>query len=163
MGKTSMIRKFVHDIFDDKYISTLGTKVSTKRLILKHPTEDLMIEIKFMIWDIMGQRDYEMFQQSAYMGSQGALVVCDITRRETLEDIPQWVSGLFNITSQIPIIMIGNKNDLTDKKTFEYNNLTELASTFEAPSFFTSAKTGENIEKAFSTLGYNIIKIDFDQ
>jgi len=161
VGKTSMIRKFVHDIFDDKYISTLGTKVSTKHLIFKHPKKEIMVELKLMIWDIMGQRDYEMFQQSAYMGSQGALIVCDITRRETLENLPQWISGLFNVTSEIPIVMIGNKNDLTDEKQFEFKDLKDVAKTFEVPVFLTSAKSGENIENAFSMLGQNIIEIDY--
>ena len=53
VGKTSMIRKFVHDIFDDKYISTLGTKVSSKQLIFEHPKGNGMVEVKLMIWDIV--------------------------------------------------------------------------------------------------------------
>ena len=120
VGKTSMIRKFVHDIFDDKYISTLGTKVSSKQLIFNHPAKESMVEVKLMIWDIMGQRDYEMFQQSAYMGSQGAIVVCDITRHETLDNLPQWISGLFNVTGEIPIVIIGNKIDITEQKKFDF-------------------------------------------
>lgn len=160
VGKTSMIQKFVHNIFDDKYISTLGTKVSSKVLTLKHPMKDAMVEMKFMIWDVMGQKDYEMFHQSAYSGSQGALIVCDITRLQTLESLPEWISSLFNVTDQVPIVLIGNKNDLANQKEFERGDLEKLASTFESSSFFTSAKTGENIEKVFTILAQDIIKND---
>ena len=82
VGKTSLIRKFVHNMFNDKYISTLGTKVSSKRLIFKHPTQDQIFELKLMIWDVMGQKEYAMLHRSAYQGAQGALLVCDITRNE---------------------------------------------------------------------------------
>lgn len=160
VGKTSMIQKFVHDIFDDKYISTLGTKVSSKIIVTQHPRKDASIEMKFMIWDVMGQKDYEMFHHSAYSGSQGALIVCDITRRQTFENLPEWVSNLFSVTNQIPIVLIGNKVDLANQKEFEYEDLLKLASTFDSASFLTSAKTGENIEQAFSILAQDIIKTD---
>jgi small GTP-binding protein len=161
VGKTSMIRKFVHDIFDDKYISTLGTKVSSKVIRFNHPVKDAKIELKLMIWDIMGQKDYEMFQQSAFMGSQGAIIVCDATRKPTLENLPEWVSSLFNVTEEIPIVMIANKNDLTDQKQFELEDLINVASTFDVPSLLASAKTGENVETAFTTLGQIIIDQDY--
>jgi small GTP-binding protein len=161
VGKTSLIRKYVHDIFDDKYISTLGTKVSSKVISLNHPVKQQMAELKFMIWDVMGQRDYEMFHQSAYSGSQGALIVCDVTRKETLNSLPEWVNNLFDVTGQIPIILLGNKNDLVDKKQIESTDLSNVASTFNSPLFFTSAKTGENLETAFSKLGQDIINADY--
>ena len=161
VGKTSMIRKFVHDIFDDKYISTLGTKVSSKVIKFNHPSRDAEIELKFMIWDIMGQKEYEMFQQSAYMGSQGAIIVCDITRRPTLESMPDWVSSLFNVTEEIPIVMIGNKNDLPDQKEFEIDDLKKVATTFNIPSFLASAKSGENVENVFAALGQKIVELDY--
>jgi small GTP-binding protein len=160
VGKTSLIRKYVHDIFDDKYISTLGTKVSSKVLNVFHPKKEATVELKFMIWDVMGQKDYEMFHQSAYSGSQGALIVCDITRRDTLNSLPEWVNSLFDVTTQIPIILLANKNDLVAQKQFEFKDVADVASTFDSPLYFTSAKTGENIEDAFSKLGQEILKSD---
>jgi small GTP-binding protein len=158
VGKTSMIQKFVHNIFDDKYISTLGTKVSSKVINVQHPSKEALVEMKFMIWDVMGQKDYEMFHRSAYSGAQGALIVCDITRSETLENLPEWVSNLFSVTNQVPIVLIGNKIDLAHQKDFDFDNFAKLAGTFGSASFFTSAKTGENIEKVFDTLAQDIIK-----
>lgn len=161
VGKTSMIRKFVYDMFDDKYIATLGTKVTSKQIECNHPQEGTPIELKLMIWDVMGQKDYEMFHQSAYMGSQGALVVCDITRRETMDNLTNWISGLFNVTGQIPIVFIGNKSDLISQQQFDLDDLSQMASTFEVPSFLTSAKTGDNVDVAFNLLGENIVKSDY--
>ena len=160
VGKTSMIRKFVYDVFEDKYISTLGTKVSSKLIIINHPTKDILIEMKFMIWDLMGEKEYQMFQQSAYMGAQGALIVCDVTRRETLNELPNWIRNLFDVTGEIPIILVGNKNDLSTQKQIEHDDLKEIAGTFEVPAFLSSAKTGENVENAFKILGENIVKFE---
>jgi len=161
VGKTSLIRKFVHNMFDDNYIITLGAKVSSKRLFFDLSDRGMKIDMKMMIWDVMGQKEYETIHQSAYQGAQGALIVCDITRRDTLDNLINWISGLFNVTGQIPIVLIGNKVDLQFAKQFEMEDLINVANTFAAPTFFTSAKTGENVEASFSKLGENLVKHDY--
>ena len=158
VGKTSLIRKYVHNMFKDEYISTLGTKVSSKKLIVNDQNKDLIAELKLMIWDVMGQKEYEMLHQSAYMGSQGALIVCDLTRQETLDNLPSWVSGLFDVAGQIPIIFIGNKCDLLSPNNSEFNGLSEIANIFNVPTFLTSAKTGQNVEKMFYNIGELLVK-----
>ena len=158
VGKTSMIRKFVHDIFDDKYISTLGTKVSNKMVEIMHPDNNNPISLNLLIWDVMGEKEYELFHQIAYRGAQGAFIVSDLTRKETLDILPNWVSGLYKSAGEIPIIFIGNKNDLIEQKQFELEDLAKIASTFNSPSFLTSAKTGENVEKAFIILSEKLLK-----
>ena len=160
VGKTSLVRKFVYDMFDDNYISTLGTKVTKKSIVYENLLPDTKLQLTLLIWDVMGQKDYERFQQRAYTGSQGALLVCDLTRSETLQSLPEWVTNLFNVTSQIPITIIANKNDLSDQKQFDLKDIEEYASTFEVPSFLTSAKTGENINEVFKLLAQNMIKAD---
>ena len=158
VGKTSLIRKYVYDKFDDKYISTLGTKISQKRIILQHPEKEVKIDLNMMIWDMMGQKEFQMFHQTAYHGAQGALIVSDLTRRETLDNLTYWVSSLFNVTSEIPLVFIGNKNDLLEKLQFNEDDLTNVAMAFNAPTFLTSARTGENVEESFITLGKGIIQ-----
>jgi small GTP-binding protein len=161
VGKTSLIRKFVYDIFNDNYISTLGAKVSRKGLIFNYPAKDLKIDIKLMIWDVMGQKEYAMLHRSAYLGSQGALIICDITRKETLDNISNWITELFNVVGQIPLVAIGNKYDLIGQKQFEIQDLEKLVKTFNAPTLQASAKTGENVEFAFKTLSENMVRVDF--
>jgi small GTP-binding protein len=160
VGKTSLIRKFVYDIFDDNYISTLGAKVSRKSVYLNHPTMDKKIELKLMIWDVMGQKEYDLIHKSAYQGAQGALIVADLTRKETLDNVDNWITGLFNVTGQIPIVLLGNKNDLEEQHQFKFEDLKNTVSTFAAPVFYTSARTGENVEASFKILGESLIKVD---
>ena len=84
VGKTSLIRRYVMDIFDDKYLSTLGTKVSKKQVIIKN--EDREVAFTFSIWDVLGQKDFKKIQNLAFRGSKGAMLVCDLTRKDTLEN-----------------------------------------------------------------------------
>jgi small GTP-binding protein len=157
VGKTSMIRRFVYDIFDDKYITTLGMKVTKKQMIIKHPIDHKDLELTLMIWDLMGQKEYQFLHKSTYKGTDGAIIVCDFTRKETMDNIPEWVSNLFNITGNIPIVIIGNKNDLNGKKQFNFKDISGLAKVCKATAFVTSAKTGENVELVFNKIGEELI------
>jgi small GTP-binding protein len=160
VGKTSLIRKYVYDKFDDKYISTLGTKISRKRMIFDYAEKNKKIDLSLMIWDMMGQQEYKMIHQTAYVGTHGALIVCDTTRKETLENVPNWVSELFNVTGDVPLVFIGNKVDLVDQNQFGQDDIKKTVEGFEAPIFLTSAKNGENVEEAFKALGWNLVKND---
>ncbi len=130
VGKTSLVRRFVLDIFDDSYLSTLGTKVTNKTMILSLPEINQKIELKLMIWDVMGQKEYAMIQESAYMGANGAILVGDLSRQDTLGHLGNWVSDLYNITSVIPLVFIGNKADLIDPSTIGRDELENLAMSY---------------------------------
>jgi small GTP-binding protein len=158
VGKTSMIRKFVYNEFSDKYISTLGTKISKKTMTYENFMNKMDVELNLIIWDVMGQNEYKIFHESACEGSQGALIVCDITRDDTIMNWSFWESSLFKVTGQIPIILIGNKNDLFNKHEYELQILKELSTEFKHPLYLTSARTGENVEQVFNTLGEIILK-----
>ncbi|HLE46260.1 MAG TPA: Rab family GTPase, partial [Thermoplasmata archaeon] len=98
VGKTSLIRRFVLDDFDDKYIQTLGTKVSKKELTLPSSVGDSELKVDMTIWDIMGQKGFrELLKDAYFYGAHGALAVCDVTRRGTLEDLRGWIGGLREI------------------------------------------------------------------
>src|SRR2546430_10752896 len=87
VGKTSLIRRFVLDNFDDKYIQTLGTKVSKKELASPSPDGTGDLKIDMTIWDIMGQKGFrELLKEAYFYGARGIIAVCDVTRRETLYD-----------------------------------------------------------------------------
>jgi small GTP-binding protein len=141
----------------------LGAKVSRKRMMFPHPKDQSKIELKMMIWDVMGQKEYGMLHRSAYQGSQGALIVCDTTRRKTFENLTSWISGLFNITGQIPIVLLGNKCDLKDQMQITHQDLINTGSTFTAPAFLASAFTGANVQQSFTELGNNMIQIDLNE
>jgi small GTP-binding protein len=156
VGKTSLIKKYVFDQFDDKYITTLGTKVTKKRMKFKI-SEEKLIDINFMIWDIMGQEEFKKIQLMAFKNSNGAFIVCDVTRRETLETITNWKTNLYKVTGKIPLVILANKSDLQNEAEFTNNDLAEVTEKINIPYYFTSAKTGENVENAFISLGKKLI------
>jgi len=98
VGKTSLIRRFVLDQYDDKYISTVGTKVTKKKMDFEFPDLNSSVEVTLLIWDIMGQArnvlkstlsQYERYipQKDFYRNAKAAIIVCDITRKDTFEHI----------------------------------------------------------------------------
>ena len=157
VGKTSLIRKYVMDKFDDKYITTIGTKVTKKVLELKAQNTELTL----MIWDVLGQKGYASIQSSSYKGSEGALVVCDLTRKETLKSLDEyWYPNLSQVAGKVPIIVVGNKCDLTDQFQVLEEDLKAFAAKYNAPYFRCSARTGENVEDAFGALGESVCKAE---
>lgn len=169
VGKTSLIRRYVLDTFDDKYITTIGTKVTKKRLLIEIPDKQKEVDLTLLIWDIMGQYqerlpitisqfDRYVPQQNYFFNAKGAIVVSDLTRKSTLKSIKVWVSSLFEITGDIPLILVGNKVDLEAKHEITKEELIEIAKEYNALSFLTSAKTGQNVEKMFYNLGEMLVK-----
>ena len=138
VGKTSLIRRYVMDIFDDRYISTLGTKVSKKRLIIRKPNAD--IDLTFSIWDVLGQEDFPGVKTMAFKGSKGALLVCDLTRKDTLDHLLTWASRIKEVSGNIPMILLGNKADLTSEYAYSEKEVQEMSAQLDAPYFLTSAR-----------------------
>jgi small GTP-binding protein len=148
VGKTSLIRRYVYDFFDDRYLITLGAKITKKVL---HIGAD--IELTLMIWDIAGETDLKRVQRVYLQGTKGALLVCDVTRKATLENLSDWVAVLEDIAGEVPLVFLANKYDLKERVTFTEEDFAALARGFTAKYLFTSAKTGENVEDAFVSLG----------
>jgi small GTP-binding protein len=149
VGKTSLIRRYVLDIFDDQYIQTFGAKVSKKVLEL----ED--VGLTLMIWDVLGQKTQKALHSTYYSGANGALLVCDMTRPETLSNLRDWAVDLREVSGDIPIIVAGNKSDL--EMRVDRLDLERLAGELGATAILTSALTGENVQEAFEKLGRRIM------
>lgn len=149
VGKTSLIRRFVVGKYDDKYLSTLGSKVSKKTIDI----EENGVSLTMMIWDLTGQKEFHQVHFAAYKNAAGALVVGDITRKETVDNVRNWISGLIDTSGQVPIVLLVNKHDLKDQAKVGRKYVEFLASRYNVHCAFTSAKTGENVEKAFHILG----------
>jgi len=157
VGKTSLIRRFVVDKFSDSYIATIGTKVTKKDIKLRKSSGDCFVTL--MIWDVLGQRGYSAVQASSFAGSQGALIVYDVTRPETLQALTDyWIPKLFDSVGKIPIVVVGNKVDLVDsRKPFE-EELEEFCAAYDSTYCLSSAKSGENVEKMFKEIGKGILE-----
>ncbi len=159
VGKTSLISRYVYDIFDDKYIITIGTKISRRKIIMDYPESDIQVEMNAMIWDIMGQKVFGCLLHEAYFkGARGIIAVCNLTNKESLTSLNDWVNSVYKVVGKIPIIILANKSDLKDEIQINHGEIKNTAAGFNAPYLYTSAKTGENVENAFLTIGRKVAK-----
>ncbi len=148
VGKTSLIKRFVLDVFDDRYIATIGTKV-TKKIV----DVDGQIKVMMLVWDIMGQKGFrELLREAYFFGAHGAIAVCDLTNKETLEEWRYWIKALTDVAGDVPIVFAGNKVDLENDRVVKEQDLQELASKYNGKAYLTSAKTGQNVEAIFKAL-----------
>ncbi|UCG69862.1 MAG: GTP-binding protein [Thermoplasmata archaeon] len=160
VGKTSLIKRYVLDAFDGEYLTTIGTKISKKEVTLQVPSDEKEQQVTMLIWDIMGQKGFrELLQEAYFYGAQGIIAVCDITNKMTLEDLEGWIDAAMGVTGKVPIVFLANKYDLKDDAQFNLDELKNFASKYEKSVVLTSsAKTGENVIKAFESLGSEILK-----
>jgi small GTP-binding protein len=154
VGKTSLIRRYVLDKFDDRYIATIGTKTSAKEVSVD--LGDEVTYLKLQIWDILGLRSFSTLQKSAYRGASGAFIVLDITRKGTLRTLEDWLLSLYREAGEIPVVIMGNKVDLYPD--YHKSEITKLVTDYGYPCFLSSARTGENVDKAFNKLGRMMVK-----
>ncbi len=158
VGKTSLIKRYVLNEYDDRYIVTLGAKVSKKEMLLEPKGRDA-VQMDMTIWDIMGSKGFrELLREAYFHGAQGILAVADITRYDTLEDLDSWVESVFRTVGEIPVVFTVNKMDLKDQAAFGEEQVKQATEAFDAQYFYSSAKTGENVETVFRSLGEIIAK-----
>ena len=146
VGKTSLIRRFVENRFDDKYLSTIGVKISRKTIAREEHLTNLLI------WDLAGGDDFSKAGSSYLRGAVGALVVCDLTRPETLEALAYYAKQLRAINETAVLVFVGNKADLVEERKISEADLSQASHDFGAQCLLTSALTGSNVEDAFHCL-----------
>jgi len=160
VGKTSLIRRYVLDQFDDRYLLTLGAKVTKKVEDVRIPDRNVHAILELNVWDIMGQVGFRELAKEAYFhGSRGILAVVDLTRKTTLEEIDEWIKSVREVTGPVPLVLLANKRDLASQAALTPAQVTQKAADLGCLSFLTSAKTGENVEAAFRELATMIVRV----
>jgi small GTP-binding protein len=149
VGKSSLVSRFVKGFFDDKYIATIGTNVSKKAVTLHDYVHKKDINIDMMIWDILGQEGFDRVKKTAYQGSEGAIVVCDLTRSETVHHVRNWIKHFKEIVNEAPIIILGNKIDLVEGDHPNIFLLEGIGKELNIQHYLTSAKSGDNVNESF--------------
>lgn len=143
VGKTSLIRKYVQNIFSDNYLSTVGVKID-KKMVTISPEEQIML----LIWDLEGSENFNHIIQNYLTGISGCFLVADGTRPETLDAAKDINTRLESQFPGLPTILIANKYDLRDQWKLDKKNLIASFPNVDS-TFLTSAKTGEKVEAAF--------------
>jgi small GTP-binding protein len=157
VGKTSLIRRFVLDQFDDRYVKTIGAKVSKKEMNLPLSKEK-RLRVDMIVWDILGEKSIaDLYIESHFKGMQGILAICDLTRTETLNSVDGWASSVFHVTGKVPTYILANKVDLQGQFKVHKQDVAKCSKNLGIPYIFTSAKTGENVERAFHELAQRIL------
>jgi small GTP-binding protein len=150
VGKTSLAARFVHSMFSEKYMTTIGVKIDKKEVELE------TTRVELVIWDIYGQDDFQKVRMSYLRGASGYLLVVDGTRGPTLDIALSLQASAEQTVGQVPFIVAVNKADLTEQWEVAERDLLQLTNRGWRV-IKTSAKTGGAVEAAFSTLAHAMI------
>ncbi len=157
VGKTSLVRRYVLNMYDDSYIATIGTKVSKKMVQVPRPG-DRPVAVDLVIWDIMGQAKFRDILKDAYFrGASGILAVCDMTHLPSLTCLEEWVRAVESVTGETATLVALNKADLAGDAEFDEDEASQVADSFGGEVLATSAKTGGNVEEAFRLLAMSVV------
>lgn len=150
VGKTSLIKRFVNSIFDDKYHTTVGVKIDKK--VMSIDGQDLT----FVIWDIAGEDDFASFRPAYLRGVSAYIIVVDGTRQKSIDVGLEIHKKSHIITGGVPVVFALNKCDLEDKWILQEQDLSTFKQ-FNYPVIKTSAKTGQSVDEIFQQLGLLIL------
>jgi Ras-related protein Rab-11A len=156
VGKTSLIMRYVNHTFSSDYHPTLGINIVTKEI----ENKDLNRIVKLVVWDIAGQEKYDFSRKMFFQGSVGALLVYDVSRNSSFENVQnKWINDFREFGNQNSVyLLIGNKMDLTSSRAVTFEDGKKLAQKIKATDFIeTSAKKGDNVEIAFKKLVDHVI------
>ena len=151
VGKTSLVSRYVHSIFSDKYLTTVGVKIDKKSVTVDDTEVDLVI------WDIYGQDDYQKVRMSYLRGASGYLLVADGTRRSTLDTALALHDSAQATVPNASFTLVINKADLADQWEITDDILDVLVKRGWRV-LKTSAKTGAEVEDGFASLARAMIQ-----
>ena len=110
-----------------------------------------------MLWDLAGSEEFDQVRSSYLRGSAGAVLVCDLTRVETLTNLQNYADDLLKINSEAKMIIAANKSDLTDQHAFGMAEVKEVAQSLGISFSLTSAKESKEVDEIFRNLGQLLI------
>ena len=146
VGKTSIVLRYSEDKFNYNKIATIGIDFKIK--VIRKGNE----KIKVSIYDTAGQERFQNIVKHYYKGANGVLLVYDITKRDSFKKLEFWIEDLKENADNIDnlfIYLIGNKNDMENKREVSYQEASDFAKEKNLPYIEVSAKSGNNIKKLF--------------
>jgi len=153
VGKSSFIIKYVEGRFSTNYISTLGLDFRQKKIELEDGKE---IDLK--LFDTAGQERYKSIASNLIKKANGILLIYDIANKDSFNSIAKWMESIEEISSSnIVVILIGNKSDLEDERQVKKEEGERAAKEYNIPFYETSCKTGINIDEVFIRITKEIL------
>ena len=147
-GKTSLVRRFVDSIFDERYLTTIGVKIDRKDVSVDGKS------LTLMLWDLAGEDDLAQLNVSHLRGASGYILVADGCRASTLEKAVELQQRITQTLGPIPFVLVVNKADLRDRWEVQSSQVAQ----YGWPTFETSAKAGSGVEEMFLGLAAILIR-----
>ncbi|MDZ7263161.1 MAG: GTP-binding protein [candidate division KSB1 bacterium] len=160
VGKTSLVRRFVYNKFEEKYLSTIGVHICHKTIIIpaKEPAA-AGHQLNLILWDLAHIDKFNAMIKNYFRGANGAIVVFDLTRLQNAQHTNAFLDPFLQMNPNAQLIIAGNKVDLVQDQSASLEQLLHICKTYNAPCKLTSAKTGENVEPLFSELASQLLKV----
>ena len=153
VGKTNIIYRFIENKFSQMYMVTTGMDLKTTTIDLKGK------KIRIQLWDTAGQEKYRAITRNLFLKVQGFLLVYDITNRDSYNNLGLWIKLIRDeCGSHVPIIIVGNKNDLEEERAVTRTEALDFAKEEKTDYIETSSKSGENIAKAINLLAEKVLE-----
>ncbi len=157
VGKTAIVTRFSHGFFRTDYKTTIGSQFAVKNIDVIG-TDQVNQVVKLQIWDVAGQSRFQILRPMYYRGSNGGLLVYDVSRRRTFMLLQEWIDELHKaIQKEIPLVLVANKTDLPDR-VVEPSEGRAFADAHGMPYIESSAKTGEGVVDIFEQLGTTLVR-----
>jgi len=151
-GKSCLLHQFIESRFKDDSSHTIGVEFGSKVVPVGGKT------VKLQIWDTAGQERFRSVTRSYYRGAAGALLVYDITSRETFNSLANWLTDARTLASPaIVILLVGNKKDLEEEREVTFLEASRFAQENGLMFLESSAKTGDSVEEAFLKCSKSIL------
>ncbi|KAF9013999.1 GTP binding protein [Cyathus striatus] len=151
VGKTSLITRFMYDTFDNTYQATIGIDFLSKTMYLEDRT------VRLQLWDTAGQERFRSLIPSYIRDSSVAIVVFDITNRQSFLSTTKWIDDVRSERgNDVIIVLVGNKADLSDKRQVTLEEATAKATQMNIMFMETSAKAGHNVKSLFKKIAMSL-------
>ena len=157
VGKTSLIRRYALDSFDESYTTTVGARVLTRTQMLQYPDQGVELRLRLRIWEVSGQNRHLELYPAYYRGADGALVVGDATRPESQANLWKWIEGFRSAAGRVPVILLLNKTDIVSSGEPDQRSLDDISHEFGCPCRVASARDGTNVDRVFRELAYRLV------
>ncbi len=156
VGKTSLVYRYVENIFKEDYMSTIGIQLSKKTITLKEYNKK-PLKVDLLLWDIGGQESFRAMRQHFFHGANGAVLVFDWTMRNSFDKLTDWINEFKKVSRNSALLLIGNKKDLSNDYVISEKEALKFAEKYNMTFISTSAKTGDNVSKAFLELATALV------
>ncbi len=157
VGKTSLVRRFVYNEFQECYQSTLGVQIHKQSICIG---ENPGYQFNFILWDIAHIEKFDSVIKNYFHGAHGAVVVFDVTRTQTFEQVDSYLKPFLATNPQSKLIFVANKIDLIEPSDHIMEQLLQISKAYRGPFVQTSAKENRNVETVFTRLGEQFMRAE---